>query len=208
GLQGITGPTGLQGITGPTGLQGITGPTGLQGITGPTGLQGITGPTGPQGITGPTGLQGITGPTGPQLLTSAFFAGQPTGTVPTGGIISVVAERSTTTPGAFTVNADGSVTINESGIYNLEYSALISQGSSNIGISVNGVVSPTLFTRYGQTLGTIGNDQLTQGFTQLTLNAGDVIAIVNQSTSPATLGAGGQSGTGANVSSLLVTKVG
>ncbi|MGO5076189.1 hypothetical protein ACTQ4K_20180, partial [Clostridium sporogenes] len=186
----------LQGITGPTGLQGITGPTGLQGITGPTGLQGITGPTGPQGITGP------------QLLTSAFFAGQPTGTVPTGGIISVGGLRSTTTPGAFTFNADGSVTINESGIYNLEYSALISQGSSNIGISVNGVVSPTLFTRYGQTLGTTGNDQLTQGFTQLTLNAGDVIAIVNQSTSPATLGAGGQSGTGANVSSLLVTKVG
>lgn len=66
GPMGPTGPRGPIGPQGPQGIQGETGPTG------PTGAQGTIGPTGPAGTqgetgpTGPAGAQGATGPTGPQ----------------------------------------------------------------------------------------------------------------------------------------------
>ena len=43
------------GQTGPTGATGLAGPTGATGLTGLTGVTGITGPSGPSGPTGASG---------------------------------------------------------------------------------------------------------------------------------------------------------
>lgn len=133
GATGATGATGGIGATGPIGNQGLSGPTGATGPTGPTGGTGPTGPTGATGPTGVTGITGNTGNTGPAAPFSlAFgtvyaptweqFAGPGFGTtynVFNNVIAPPMAPLNSSDD--VTVNADGTITINTSGRYRVNY---------------------------------------------------------------------------------------
>jgi Collagen triple helix repeat (20 copies) len=147
GVQGIQGPQGVKGDTGsegPQGLKGDTGnqgPQGTQGIKGDTGAQGIKGDTGNQGPIGNTGAQGpkgdpgaqgtqgVPGPIGPPGDEAAYVSISAGATkslaTPNGSWSNLEISNITNfnqPPGLFTRNADGSVTVNEDGLYELEAS--------------------------------------------------------------------------------------
>ncbi|OPJ55355.1 DNRLRE domain-containing protein [Clostridium chromiireducens] len=192
GDTGVTGPTGDTGVTGPTGDTGVTGPTGDTGVTGPTGDTGVTGPTGDTGVTGPTGDIGVTGPTGDTGVTG------PTGDTGAGlaadGYVYELATiaDSTVVGGAdvpFSNNGPLSgiihtpsstvVTVVSAGVYEINYGISITAGvGSQIAIAVNGTVDPstpiTALVATGELFGSA----------ILTLAAGDVITLRNNSATP------------------------
>ncbi|XNN70335.1 hypothetical protein ACLM2U_03050 [Bacillus pumilus] len=98
------------------------------------------------------------------------------------------------------------MTVNQSGIYNIHFEALVSQGSSNITITINNTyVGP--FQTNAQSFTTNGNNVQTQGFAQISLNAGMSIALTNGLGSSFTIGS--LVGViGSTTNSLLITKVG
>ena len=124
------------------------------GPQGPVGAQGDIGPTGPQGVTGPTGSTGPTGATGASGIASTASASY----------------YSTQTQGPFTANSIQPMTLNntdwqykvslvnntritfdETGKYNIAFSAQIEQqlssGTVNIWLSKNGTAVPNSNTR-------------------------------------------------------------
>ena len=111
GLPGLPGPRGLLGDNGTTGPPGPPGTDGTNGTNGADGPKGDAGPAGTAGDPGPQGAPGDVGPQGPQGP-----AGDPGPQGPPGPPGSAV-------PGTydcpvpsvlvgFTVNPDGSVTLN------------------------------------------------------------------------------------------------
>jgi hypothetical protein len=124
---GANGPQGPQGVAGPAGPQGLQGAQGLTGAAGATGAMGPPGPMGPAGAAGAmgaTGAQGSQGPQGPLGLTGAPGAPGPQG--PAGGLPSCTSpDVAVLYNGAFicksavpryTVNGDGTVTDNLTGL--------------------------------------------------------------------------------------------
>ncbi|HBG3821967.1 TPA: collagen-like protein, partial [Clostridioides difficile] len=160
GATGPTGNTGVTGSIGPTGNTGATGPTGNTGATGPTGNTGATGeigPTGPTGNTGATGSIGPMGATGPTGNTGATGSIGPTGatgaTGPTGNSSQPVANFLVNAPSpqtlnngdaitgwqtiignssSITVDANGTFTVQENGVYYISVSVALQPGSSSI----------------------------------------------------------------------------
>ena len=196
GPQGPQGEQGLTGPQGPAGSQGPEGPTGPQGATGPQGPQGATGPTGPQGPQGnqgPAGPQGPVGPQGPQgepgvdfddtLLVS--YSSLTSQNVNANGIFTYnIQNPNGSTFTAITANiANGTFTINEPGRYlfmwsfnldntnNTTASAIVSlfRNGSRVFLSGTPRVAP----------GEIG---VVNGSIAVNANAGDVFALVNNST--------------------------
>ncbi|WP_139356815.1 collagen-like protein, partial [Clostridium beijerinckii] len=183
GDTGVTGPTGDTGVTGPTGDTGATGSTGDTGVTGPTGDTGVTGPTGDTGVTGPTGDTGVTGPTGAtgaglaadgyvyELATIADSTVVGGADVPfsNNGPLSGI----THTPGTTTI------TVASAGTYEINYGVSITAGvGAQIAIAVNGTVDAstpiTALVATGELFGSA----------ILTLAAGDVITLRNNSATP------------------------
>ncbi|VIB49192.1 exosporium glycoprotein [Clostridioides difficile] len=160
GPTGVTGPTGNTGATGSIGPMGATGPTGNTGATGeigptgPTGNTGVTGEIGPTGPTGNTGVTGEIGPTGPTGNTGVTGSIGPTGaTGPTGNSSQPVANFLVNAPSpqtlnngdaitgwqtiignssSITVDANGTFTVQENGVYYISVSVALQPGSSSI----------------------------------------------------------------------------
>ncbi|MGB8450814.1 MAG: hypothetical protein WCD89_00640 [Anaerocolumna sp.] len=174
---GDTGPTGPIGDTGPTGPIGDTGPTGPIGDTGPTGPIGDTGPTGPIGDTGPTGPIGDTGPTGPGITTYGYvyeLATVADATV-TGGSDVLFSDNGPLS-GVTHTAATAEVTVPTTGFYQIDYGINITAGTgAAIAISVNG--TPDASTNIDVLVAT-GE---TTGTAMLSLTAGDVLRLTNNS---------------------------
>lgn len=164
GLQGDPGPTGLTGPAGPQGPQGTPGAAGATGATGATGAQGVkgdTGSTGPQGPAGPQGLQGATGATGATGPQGPTGPAGPAGTAVGSSILAwptantsvavntvdqlVLASSTKNDPaGAFTLNADGTVTCNLGGLYSIAFAAHVASASGYTQVMV--IANPTSIT--------------------------------------------------------------
>jgi hypothetical protein len=116
------------GAPGAAGAQGAQGPQGAAGAAGPQGAKGDPGQQGPQGVKGDPGPQGAQGPAGTSLETAwgqgnfgvntALPAGIAFKTVP----LDQGAPTLSTPAGAFVVNADGSLTVRDAGIYDIDVS--------------------------------------------------------------------------------------
>ncbi|MFN7932800.1 MAG: hypothetical protein U0R19_05700 [Bryobacteraceae bacterium] len=215
GPAGSTGAQGQQGTPGPTGATGVAGATGPAGASGPAGPTGPTGTAGAAGVTGPTGFTGSTGPTGATGATGAIGFGVPGATGPTGvtgptgatgaagagglsaygGVFDLATIASATVVGGTDVpfsnngalsgvshSAGGTtVTVPTAGVYEVSYSISITAGiGSAIAIAVNGSVDSSSSV---PALVAVGN---ISGQVMLTLAAGDVITMRNNSAVPMT----------------------
>lgn len=153
GPTGSTGPTGSQGIQGEMGVTGTIGPQGVQGITGPTGTQGLQGPTGP---TGPQGIQGITGVTGPTgygftPYYGSFYDTTTQVNTPINTAHTMTFNSIDPTPNGVSIVSSSRITITNSGVYNLQFSAQVEKDGGNsasidIWLRENGVNVPNTNT--------------------------------------------------------------
>ncbi|MBZ1088114.1 DNRLRE domain-containing protein [Clostridioides difficile] len=142
GPTGVTGEIGPTGVTGPTGATGSTGPTGATGPTGPTGNTGATGSIGPTGVTGPTGATGATGVTGPTGPTGAtgnssqpvanFLVNAPSPQTLNNGDAITGWQTIIGNSSSITVDANGTFTVQENGVYYISVSVALQPGSSSI----------------------------------------------------------------------------
>ncbi|MGE7790304.1 collagen-like triple helix repeat-containing protein [Lysinibacillus sp. NPDC096259] len=173
GASGATGPTGAIGPTGSSGTTGATGATGTAGTAGTTGATGATGTAGTTGATGATGTAGTTGATGPVAFTpvQGVFFGFDIGPFSNFTIIPVTFSNPTNTPGAFTINGDGSVTVNVSGIY-LVISRLQVEVDNSTAIVVNSSPAQSGFSLIA---GGVRNGGTIMMPTIFALSAGDTV---------------------------------
>jgi len=199
GIQGVTGPTGATGSTGPIGLQGLQG---IQGVTGPTGATGSTGPTGPQGLQGLQGIQGVPGPTGATGSTGPTGpAGESNpGLDAYGGKFNDSTQAMSLTAGnpvQIQIPSDmpinnvqytptNSITINEAGDYEINYSVNItSTNSATIALAVRNnsteINSTTLLNILND-----GENAIYSGSVIVTLAVGDIIDMATTSVEAAT----------------------
>ncbi|MBZ0838345.1 collagen-like protein, partial [Clostridioides difficile] len=139
GNTGVTGEIGPTGATGPTGNTGVTGEIGLTGATGPTGNTGATGSIGPTGVTGPTGATGVTGPTGPTGATgnssqpvANFLVNAPSPQTLNNGDAITGWQTIIGNSSSITVDANGTFTVQENGVYYISVSVALQPGSSSI----------------------------------------------------------------------------
>lgn len=132
---------GATGATGDVGPQGPTGPRGPRGPAGPTGDEGLQGIQGPTGNDGPQGATGATGPTGPRGLSAfAYFSKTNDDPVlPNSPVIFNFNSPSNTLN--ITNNGAGTFTINEDGIYYINY--IITPFSNGAPRLVAGIVTST-----------------------------------------------------------------
>ncbi|MDV9159881.1 collagen-like protein, partial [Clostridioides difficile] len=139
GPTGATGPTGVTGEIGPTGATGPTGNTGATGSIGPTGVTGPTGATGSIGPTGATGATGVTGPTGPTGATgnssqpvANFLVNAPSPQTLNNGDAITGWQTIIGNSSSITVDANGTFTVQENGVYYISVSVALQPGSSSI----------------------------------------------------------------------------
>lgn len=181
-------PPGAEGLVGPSGLPGLDGPTGPQGETGPQGLTGPAGPQGPQGIQGP---QGPTGPCAPLESNYLSLYTLTTQTITPGQ--NVLLDLLSTSSPEFDISlaaTTGEIIVLESGFYLLNWGidGLLKPPyptpvpSWSFGIYRNGVFEP------GSAQGsfTITPDAIVKHASStfiIHLDAGDVLSLVNTSTS-------------------------
>ncbi|MDO0266067.1 DNRLRE domain-containing protein [Clostridioides difficile] len=139
GPTGATGPTGDTGEIGPTGATGPTGNTGATGSIGPTGVTGPTGATGSIGPTGATGATGVTGPTGPTGATgnssqpvANFLVNAPSPQTLNNGDAITGWQTIIGNSSSITVDANGTFTVQENGVYYISVSVALQPGSSSI----------------------------------------------------------------------------
>lgn len=220
GPTGATGPTGpAGGPVGPTGATGAAGATGPAGATGATGAAGATGATGPAGATGATGAAGATGPTGAfTTIHGAFLTFNtgpftPSGTTATGTVIPTGSADPPpfNTPGAFTVNPDGSVTVNQAGIYEVQATVnLAANQSGTFGIQVNGTGTAVSFLNSFSGINTTTGTMELSRTSLLNLAAGDVVSIglISSNSPTVTLSDGITGGIGSPSAALTFIKVG
>ena len=197
---GSTGPTGPTGDIGPTGSTGATGPTGPIGPTGDTGIQGIVGPQGPQGVAGTQGVQGANGPTGPTGPTGNTGPTGPTGiaNIASYGYVYELATIADATvlggtdvpfsnngplSGVTHIAGTTTVTVPTNGVYQVDYFVNIATGvNSSIALAVNSTVDASTSIDVLLTTGGINGTAI------LSLNAGDIITLRNNSAVAFTMG--------------------
>lgn len=150
-LQGAAGVC----TVGDTGAMGPAGPIGPSGPPGPTGPAGPAGAIGATGPAGPTGATGATGPS-PVLYYGSFYdTSDQTNTVTNTARPMTLNE---VTPGVNGVIADGisvvsgsRITFAHTGVYNLQFSAQLYNGSGaapiDIWLAKNGVAVPETDTQ-------------------------------------------------------------
>ncbi|TGA29328.1 collagen-like protein, partial [Clostridioides difficile] len=133
GPTGATGPTGNTGVTGEIGPTGATGPTGNIGPTGVTGPTGATGSIGPTGATGATGVTGPTGATGNSSQPVAnFLVNAPSPQTLNNGDAITGWQTIIGNSSSITVDANGTFTVQENGVYYISVSVALQPGSSSI----------------------------------------------------------------------------
>jgi len=209
GATGAAGPQGPQGIKGNTGATGLTGATGPAGPAGATGLMGPAGPAGTNGLdatngfvgpVGPAGPAGATGPAGPMGLTGATGPAGPAGTNGLNGTGSGSSEYAYVyNLSAQVVPLETAVTFSDNGIGTAGFThglgssdiTVINQGDYKVAFSVSGTEACqfALFINgvvvaesvYGSGAGT----QQNTGQAILTLNANDVLTLVNHTSAAA-----------------------
>ncbi len=222
GASGPSGPTGPVGDTGPSGPSGPTGATGPSGPSGPTGATGPSGPSGPTGATGPSGPSGptgATGPSGPSGPTGATGPSGPTG--PTGAAgaglsgYGYVYELATVADATVVGGADvpfsnngpltnvthtagtTTITVSVAGVYRVSWYVNITAGvGSAFAVAVNGTVDASTNVSSLVATGEVSGNSI------LTLAAGDVVTLRNNSATPATLDLAPGVGSGFTIENL------
>lgn len=142
GPQGETGPAGsagAPGMTGPAGAQGEKGDTGATGAQGEKGDTGATGMTGAPGVTGAPGATGATGAKGdpgfcPSFHGSYFDTLTQTGTA---GSTNAMRLNSVVSELGVSVVSNSRITVANSGVYNIEFSAQLIQDTLNQADSID-----------------------------------------------------------------------
>ena len=189
GPAGVVGATGAAGATGATGAAGATGATGATGPDGTTGVTGATGATGADGVTGATGADGTTGPTGAtgpsgsnMFLYSYEEATAADQFVPPGLLVPFSNDGPASGTGITHAPGTNFFTVNTTGTYRISYSVNVVDGTgAALAIQVNGVADPSTVVPIGTVPGEFGGDVI------LSLTAGDVVALVNHSSTPFTM---------------------
>jgi hypothetical protein len=207
GAPGPQGPAGVAGAQGPAGAAGTPGATGATGSTGATGPAGAIGPFAggaySASVDYPAGsvveysstvylaIQ-VNGPSSTVITPGAnaayWVATDASGTTPasyiavkTGNsffvpldsaIFAPPAFPSVATNSGFIFNLNGTVTVAAAGTYTYDYDVLVDEAGS-LGLLVNGTFVPS--TSFGRQTGTT---QIV-GHGIITLNAGDVVTLVN-----------------------------
>jgi hypothetical protein len=194
---GAIGPTGPTGATGAQGLTGPTGSTGATGDVGATGSTGATGATGATGVTGPTGATGVTGATGGGLSAYAYIYNLEAEVIPIEA--SVTFDSNGVLNGIVHTPASATLQIVNAGIYEVTFS-VSGVEPSQFALFVNGV--PASGSVYGSGSGT----QQNSGQLLLSLNAGDILAIVNHSSAAAVVLQTLAGGTQTNVNASVIIK--
>ncbi len=162
---------------------------GIDGAMGPTGAAGITGPTGPTGATGAIGPTGATGPTGPTGSAIGVYGGLYNSSSQlvffTAADTYVKLNLNTALPSnQVTPNANSTITVNETGTYEINYNILMSTSAAvdvSAAVRNNGTVIPQ--TRGSQTLAiddttTLAYDGRLSCSTIVNLTAGDILDLV------------------------------
>lgn len=181
-------------LTGIAGAVGAAGPAGAQGIAGVIGAIGAAGAAGAPGTPGLPGIPGIGG-----ILGWGYIYNLAAQTIP----IEATVPFDSNGPLSGITHAPGSDAINitNAGIYAIFFSVSGTQ-PNQFALAVNG--SPSTSTIYGSGAGT----QQNTGLTILTLSAGDVITLINHSSSAAVGLASVIGGTQANVNaSVLLLRI-
>ncbi|PFT38516.1 hypothetical protein COK72_25895 [Bacillus thuringiensis] len=177
-------------------------------------INATPGPTGDTGDTGPTG------PTGPLLpVHGVFFTFNigpfvPSGVMATGTVIptEIADPPPFNTPGAFTVNPNGSITVNIAGIYFADARVNLAPGNAaSFGVQVNGGGTAVPFLNAFSNI-TTAADTASHYVVQnniLNLAAGDVVSIglISSSPSPVSLTTAPAAGIGSPSASLRLLKV-
>ena len=176
GASGAPGATGSPGATGATGNTGDTGASGATGSPGATGATGNTGMTGSPGATGTGGILGYAYAcnTAAQVVTAGGFVTFNLSASPSFGI----------TPPA---PAGDSFTILASGVYLIQYqvrgtpASLTPPSALQFEVTDNG--TPLACSSYASDVQTTSlaaaGTEAVNGYTIVTLAAGDVIALHN-----------------------------
>ena len=136
------------------------------------------GPTGPQGIIGPTGATGITGPTGPANGLNAYGGryNNNASSISLGLLSQTQIPLTTTMPNLNTTyTTDNSITITNSGVYEINYflNVSVTVGTTlTMAVRNNGTNIPsTVISR----LLSVGTSSVYSGSTIVNLPAGSVI---------------------------------
>lgn len=207
GETGVTGSTGFTGFTGPQGAQGALGSTGFTGNTGNTGFTGFTGNTGSRGAVGAQGNTGNMGPRGATGLAGAAFSPAAYGFFITTGSTGPIATNQiipfagAAQPPVGMSLASSQVTIATTGTYEITFIVTADASPSALQLEVNG--APQSVVYYGQEF------EYSQNYGQaiLSLVPGDVVSLVNRTTSPITLN-GNLGGTSIGTcASLLIRRI-
>jgi hypothetical protein len=186
GSQGATASAGPTGATGSIGPIGGTGNNGSQGATGPTGLTGGTGATGPTGptIIGDYGTLYLPGTNPPEGYSIPTYTGVNTGNLFASTNTAITGNSSTVTLYNPTTAQTG-IQVSNAGVYQITFGLALATASLPdpayyANLAVNGV---QLTNKY-QTLSSnqVNTENLLQSSTMImSLNAGDVVSIVNGS---------------------------
>ena len=201
GASGPSGPAGPAGASGPSGPAGPAGASGPSGPSGPAGLDGLPGPPGPpglDGLPGPPGPQGPPGPAGTGLnaygyvyelatIADATVVGGADVVLSNNGPLSNVSHTAGTT----------TITVTTAGQYHVSWYVNITAGvGSSFAVVVNGAVDPSTNVNSLVVTGEVSGNAI------LTLVAGDVLTLRNNSAIPATLNLAPGVGAGFTVEQL------
>lgn len=177
------------GPQGPTGLQGAPGTDGPPGAQGPLGSDGIIGPQGPEGLQGPKGPQGPCCPQPPGVFVSLYSLMDQSIAPGSNALIELTSE----TTAAFDITMaplTGEVKVLKSGIYLVNWALDGTLAAPfptpfpgfTFAFAVNGV--PNLSASTGPfSISDIDMETHSSGVSVIHLTAGDVISLLNVSTS-------------------------
>ena len=197
----IRGPRGCTGLCGATGDQGPAGPAGPAGPIGPVGPSG--GAQGPAGPAGPAGSIGPVGPAGPAGHAMAYLYAW-ADNVQTIALGGKVAFNNVGASSGIVVAPSNSIVVSSPGVYAVDVATDTMQPNA-FALYKNGVVVA------GSWYGTNATSQ-DIGFCLLSLLAGDILQLVNQSSQGGTvtltaLGSGTNINTGQTTASIRVYQI-
>ncbi len=180
---GPSGPSGPSGATGASGPSGPSGATGASGPSGPSGATGASGPSGPSGATGASGPSGPSGPSNPGVTT--FGYGFELATLADATVIGgaeVPFSNNGPLSGVTHTAGTTTFTVPTAGTYLITWHINITAGvGSQAAIAVNGTVDASTPVTALVATGEVS------GSSMLTLAAGDVVTLRNNSATPLTL---------------------
>jgi hypothetical protein len=189
---------GLRGVRGASGKTGARGADGAQGAAGTNGINGAQGAPGTNGINGHDGADGTPGP--PATRDYAFLYDVLGQTVAPSGDVLFRTEGPMTSEFAH-VAGSSSITFATGGIFKVAIS-IAGSLRNQVGVTLNGV------SVVGAIFGTDDNSQQNAGQTIISVAAGQVMTVRNQSTTAAIPLDNTAGGTATNVdASILIERL-